>query len=209
MSNEWTRAEHAQAYLARMQDIPHRIEGEATLLSEIPAGSSRVLDLGCGDGHLLSTVVTHCQSATGVGIDFSPTMLERARTRFAGNKRVTIVEHDLDDRLPDLGPFDVVVSSFAIHHCTDARKNRLYREVFALLKPAGVFCNLEHVASPTARVHERFLHEMGMKPGDEDPSNQLLDVETQLKWFREIGFVDVDCHWKWRELALLVGHKAA
>jgi hypothetical protein len=33
----------------------------------------------------------------------------------------------------------------------------------------------------------------------------LLDVDTQLAWLREIGFVDVDCHWKWRELALFGG----
>jgi tRNA (cmo5U34)-methyltransferase len=39
------------------------------------------------------------------------------------------------------------------------------------------------------------------------PVRRLLDVETQLVWLREHGFEDVDCHWKWLEMALLVGVK--
>jgi hypothetical protein len=41
MTNEWTKPEHAEAYLARMKDIPHRVEGESTLLSEVPTDSKR------------------------------------------------------------------------------------------------------------------------------------------------------------------------
>ncbi len=207
MTNEWTKALHAEAYLARMKDIPHRDEGEAALLSEISSDSRRVLDLGCGNGHLLSLVLAHCPGATGVALDFSPTMLEKARERFGGDGRVTFVEHNMDDPLPDLGSFDCVVSSFAIHHCTHARKRQLYTEIFTLLESGGVFCNLEHVSSPTRELHIRFLEILGSRPEDDDPSNKLLDVETQLCWLRAIGFEGVDCFWKWRELALLSGRK--
>ena len=56
-------------------------------------------------------------------------------------------------------------------------------------------------------LHEKFFAAIGMTLADEDESNRLLDEETQLKYFREIGFQAVDCYWKRRELALLIGRK--
>jgi len=205
--NEWQSAAHAGAYLERADQVPHRSAGEAALLEEIPTDVGRVLDLGSGDGRLLELVLRARPKATGVALDFSPLMLERLRTRFAGSPAVEIVPHDLSEPLPMLGTFDAVVSSFAIHHVDHERKRQLYGEIGQVLRDGGVFCNLEHVASASAYGHARFLAAMGTSPEEEDPSNKLLDVHTQLEWLREIGFADVDCYWKWRELALLVGFK--
>jgi tRNA (cmo5U34)-methyltransferase len=208
--NLWTSAEHARDYLERADSISHRSEGEATLLEFIPATTRRILDLGTGDGRLLALVRDQlarlgASKTEAVAVDFSPAMLEEVRKRFAADGSVRVVAHNLDDPLPALGKFDAVVSSFAIHHLVHERKRALYQEISGMLNPGGVFCNLEHVASPTPHLHEEFLHGIGYTSETEDRSNKLLDVETQLGWLRETGFVDVDCHWKWRELALLAG----
>jgi len=206
--NLWPSAAHALDYLSKADALPHRTEGEAELLQCLPRSLSRVLDLGSGDGRLLALVTLEHPDAGAVALDFSPTMIESLHARFAGDSSVQVIVHDLDRILPaELGMFDAIVSSFAIHHVPHARKLRLYEEVFALLNPGGVFCNLEHVSSPTLSLHHEFLRAISYTPEQEDPSNKLLDVHTQLMWLREIGFYDVDCFWKWRELALLAGYK--
>ncbi len=207
--NLWTSPEHALDYLGRADKIPHRTEGEAVLLGWLPRSLGRVLDLGSGNGRLLALVKLARPEAKAVALDFSPTMLDELRHRFAGDSKVQVIAHDLAQPLPSLAAFDAIVSSFAIHHLPHERKRALYAEIFALLTPGGVFCNLEHVASPTERLHRQFLAALSTRPEDEDPSNKLLDLETQLNWLRSIGFEDVDCLWKWRELALMVGTKAA
>ncbi len=203
--NLWSSPEHALDYLRRADTIPHRTEGEATLLEFIPASAKRIFDLGSGAGRLLGIVRAANPNAEFVAVDFSPTMLENLRTNFANDPRVTVAAHDLNQALPSLGKFDAVISSFAIHHLVHERKRSLYQEIFTALNSSGVFCNLEHVASPTMRLHHQFLAKLNTAPEDEDPSNKLLALETQLQWLREIGFEDADCHWKWRELALIVG----
>jgi SAM-dependent methyltransferase len=206
--NLWGNAAHALEYLARADSIPHRTEGEAELLKCLPDRLSRVLDLGSGAGRLLGLVKLAHPEAQAVALDFSETMLNELRERFGSDPSVSIVMHDLEQPLADsLGQFDAVVSSFAIHHVPHARKRTLYEEIFGLLSPGGVFCNLEHVASPTEALHQHFLDCLSVRRTEEDPSNKLLVLETQLQWLRAIGFTDVDCHWKWRELALLAGVK--
>jgi cyclopropane fatty-acyl-phospholipid synthase-like methyltransferase len=130
-------------------------------------------------------------------------MLARARERFAGDPRVTVLEHDLRDPLPDLGAFDAVVSGFAIHHLAHDRKRSLLVEVVAALRPGGAFANLEVVRCATPELHEEFNRRIE-RPGG-DPEDVLAEVEPQLGWMRDAGLVHVDCQWRWRGFALLAG----
>ncbi|HEY1284696.1 MAG TPA: class I SAM-dependent methyltransferase [Solirubrobacterales bacterium] len=204
---EWKTEAHVDRYLRRAEEFPHRAEGEGVLLEHVPLEARRILDLGTGDGRLLALLMTDRGDMSAVGVDYSEPMLEAAGRRFGGEERIEIVAHDLARPLPALGRFDAVVSSMAIHHLEHDRKQALYGEVFDLLEPGGVFANFEHVASATPRLHERFFAAIGEPVENEDPSDRLLDVETQLGWLREIGFEDVDCYWKWLEMALLIGVK--
>jgi tRNA (cmo5U34)-methyltransferase len=90
------------------------------------------------------------------------------------------------------------VSSFAIHHLKHERKRELYEEVYDIINPTGVFCNLEHVASPSVKLHVRFLKAIGYSP----------DKEITIDGNTVRLVVEVDCYWKWLEMALLIGYKA-
>lgn len=206
---EYNSAEHALQYLAIADRIPHRAAGEAVLLELVPRTVRRIVDLGAGDGRLLALLRIDRPDSVGISADLSPTMLEAARARFADEPLVQVVDYDLDQPLPDFARGDAIVSCFAIHHCTHERKRELYAEIFEALEPGGVFYNLEHVASVSPEMHDAFLAALGITAEQEDQSNKLLAVEPQLEWLREIGFSHVDCHWKWRELALFGGVKPA
>ena len=207
-AKEWSAPQTALAYLNVANDLPHRSEGESVLIDHLPENTKRVLDLGTGDGRLIRLIKTNRPEIEAVAIDVSPTMLKSAREHFANDPKVKVIEHDLAQSLPDLGYFDAVVSSFAIHHLKHERKRELYEEIYDIINPTGIFCNLEHVASPSVAMHVRFLEAIGYSPEKEDRANRLLPMEVQLGWFRDIGFVEVDCYWKWLEMALLIGYKA-
>jgi SAM-dependent methyltransferase len=206
--NLWSDREHVESYLSRRASFPWRDAAYQHLMELLPASPRRVLDLGCGDGKVVGRVVDAYPTVDAIACDFSPEMLGRARERFAAAPNVEVVEHNLDDPLPPgWGVFDAVVSAFAIHHVVDARKRALYGEVFDHLAPGGIFCNLEHVASPTPELHEAFLRSIGQTLADDDPSNKLAPTEAQLGWLRAAGFEQVDCFYKWREIGLLAGVK--
>lgn len=200
----WRDAEKVDEYVERVGRLAARAAGEAELVEALPERVDRVLDLGCGDGRLIALVLGARPDATAaIGLDTSPPMIDRARERFVADPRVRIEQHDLRDALPEPGPFDVVVSGFAIHHLAHERKRSLFAEVAGLLRPGGVFANLEVVQCATPALQEEFYRRIE-RPGG-DPEDVLAGVEEQLDWMRAAGLDDVDCFWRWRGFALLAG----
>jgi SAM-dependent methyltransferase len=200
----WGDAPRVDAYLERVDRLAPRLAGEEAFASLLPEGPISLLDLGCGDGRLAATALRARPTLRRVvAADCSAPMLDRARSRFADDTRVSVREWDLNRSIGPLGRFDLITSGFAIHHLEDGRKRSLLAEVAAQLHPDGLFANLEVVASPTPELHAEFLALIG-RPED-DPEDRLVEVSTQLDWMRAAGLVQVDCMWKWRGFALLVG----
>jgi SAM-dependent methyltransferase len=198
--SEWSQPERVAEYLSR--EIPHRQAAEAMLLEALPARVERFLDLGTGDGRMLALVRSRHPEATAIGLDSSEPMLARAAERFDGDPLVELRRRRLEQPLAESGPFDAVVSGLAIHHLEDERKRELFGEIHALLAPEGVFANLDLVSSASPRLHERFRRQIGR--AEDDPTDRLAGLAEQLKWLRDAGFGEADCHFKWLELALMV-----
>jgi trans-aconitate methyltransferase len=96
-----------------------------------PREGERILDLGCGTGHLTSQIAA--AGATVIGLDKSSTMIERARELYPDLRFETAdaTSFHFDD------PFDAVFSNAAIHWMKD--QGGVADSVFKALKAGGRF----------------------------------------------------------------------
>ncbi|MBZ8181273.1 class I SAM-dependent methyltransferase [Oscillatoria salina] len=233
----WKTEEISKKFLEGVRSaIPLAAEQIEILLRVIRLTQPQVnsfLDLGCGNGILGKSILQNYPQARGVFLDFSETMLSAAKNSLA-NRDYQIEFYQADfgkkDWLKTINnekSFDVIVSGFAIHHQPDTRKQEIYAEIYDLLKPGGLFLNLEHIASKSAWGEKAFdelfvdslysFHQsQGVQKSREEidkeyytradkVANILASVEIQCDWLREIGFIDVDCFMKLFEIALFGG----
>jgi putative AdoMet-dependent methyltransferase len=96
-----------------------------------------VLDLGCGEGEFLRSVVQRFPTVRAVGVDFSQQALSVAR---GAEPRVNWVCANMDGSLPvGTDRFDVILSAYVLHHWDDATKaSLLVNLVHNHLAPGGV-----------------------------------------------------------------------
>lgn len=235
----WQRADLVASFVNEVRGgVPYGIDQIEIMLRVLAARGEvrRFIDLGCGSGVLASAILGRHPRAQGLLVDFSEPMLEEARRNLATHSaQLRYATGDLADAnwrsSAQQAPYDTIVSAYAIHHLTHERKHELYREIFELLAPGGLFINIEHVASSTPRI-ESLSDELmidsifafqnrkdGARTRDQvagdfihrpdKAANILAPVEEQCAWLRAIGFEDVDCYFKVFELAVFGGKRHA
>jgi len=207
----WRDQEHVDGWDSRKRGMASEREpGLAALLEQLPSDTDfklQVVDLGAGDGTVAGIVLESYPRATAVLVDFSEGMIEKgasAMALFEGRYKYVYWDMNTADWPEELnGPFDAVVSSAALHHLTDTRKNWLAKEVVTRLVPGGIFAN-----------YDLFRETSAVFTGEHAAHNQtcatLADAEQSL--------VDAGCEVLMTaraprprhpglELALLVGRK--
>lgn len=230
----WQRPDVARAFVEeRRVAVPYGIDQIRMMqqvVSHFLPQPRRIVDLGCGDGILARLLLATHPEACALLLDHSEPMLERAREEMQPfGPRAEVRWADLSDSLlgqVGVGEADLVVSGYAIHHLPHERKRDLYSDIHQVLTPGGFFVNVEHVSSPTPELEELFneqyirhmartldrpVEEMSRRFHErpDKADNILTSTEVQLDWLREIGFEQVDCYFKWLELAVFGGRKPA
>ncbi|MQA84872.1 MAG: methyltransferase domain-containing protein [Streptosporangiales bacterium] len=160
-----------------------------------------VLDIGCGPGHfaglLAQTVGPHGQV---VGVDPSAPMIVYAN-RHAGRRANCRFElapaQSLD--LPDAA-FDVVTSTFAMHHIPSEARTAALAQMYRVLRPGGRLLIAD--AYPSGSVAPRVAHALTWlsrlvrRRSSEDDSQHAadpfadVDVRHHAGALREIGFTE-------------------
>lgn len=141
---------------------------------------TKILDLCCGAGQTTRFLVEFSQDVTG--LDASPLSVKRARQNVPEAKFVEAFAEEM----PFLdGVFDVVHSSVAMHEMEKEQRRQIFREIFRVLKPGGVFTMIDF-HSPTNVLFWPGLA-VFLWLFETHTSWELLDIDL-LEVLQEIGF---------------------
>jgi SAM-dependent methyltransferase len=194
----------AAAYLT---SAPHAQGADLAALAALVtgAGGARVLDLGCGAGHVSFHAAPHVKEV--VAYDLSPDMLNVV-ARAAAERGLTNIatRQGVVERLPfDDASFDIVLSRYSAHHWQDFEAG--LREAARMLKPNGAAAFVDaispgtplldthlqaiellrdpsHVRNYSRAEWESALIRAGLRPGTVSVHNVRLDFRSWVERMR-------------------------
>ena len=87
-------------------------------------------------------------------------------------------------------------------------RSRVYRQIYELLRPGGLFMNIERVNFSTANL-KRYYRDLQIKTRGhaakmDGPAPNLMQ---QFHLLKRAGFKDVDCFWREGNTAIIGGFK--
>jgi tRNA (cmo5U34)-methyltransferase len=183
-----------------------------------------ILDIGSGHGPVASACLDAFANARAIGLDVSEAMLaegEKRMARFGERFRYIIGDFGagkLPQSVVEAGPYDLIVSSRAIHHLPAELMRRMYADIYANLRHGGAFFNLD-TASPGNQFLEskfRSIRRAGRPARPAGDPNEVphsvafyhhrdATLARHMEWLKDAGFVYYECFWKLLGTALIGG----
>ncbi len=216
--------------------IPDRIDilsKIANLALMFVSTQPKILDLGCGSGDVTAEIIKQRPDTSACMVDLSEEMIQLVRERFRNNKNIEVISSNLDDGIPDnllSKKFDVVTSTFALHHVEYEKRVGLYSQIKHILCDGGLFINGDMFIGESPAITDwerdnmvgqaskRFNSELGLKTTPEQVKHRLLEESAEQGdkpgtiWnmcedLRQAGFQYVDCIWMNYYLGIVVASR--
>jgi len=196
--DKFNHDEDAPSYDQDVLNEAHPIRaGYSELLDSVAAQVQvhtpcRVLELGSGTGNL-SIRLNQVKELTCV--DISTEMQRIARQKLPSSAHITYEEADIlafFDKLEK--KFDAVVSTYTIHHLTEAEKQQLFEKIESSLDPGGlaIFGDLMFENQNKRDAYLEQCRRFGQSELAEDIEDEFFwDVELALKGMQALG-LDVE-----------------
>lgn len=150
-------------------------------------GVRRVLDVGCGSGLLLATILEACPEAQGTGVELDPAAAELARTNLARaglDARATVVTGDVRGDVLDQGAaYDLVLLANVIYYVPLHERVALLRSLRHALAPEGAL-----IVVTTALIDNLFSRHFDLLLRAQQGAMELPDMEVLAGQLEDAGF---------------------
>lgn len=116
-----------------------------------------LLDLGCGNARFMAPCFQAAPPGRYDGVDLSAAALEEAREHLSSLQQVTLHHQDMLQATRQVeAAFDVIFTSFAVHHLDAETKQQLFHACAARLVPGGALIMVD-VVREEGQSREEYL----------------------------------------------------
>jgi 2-polyprenyl-3-methyl-5-hydroxy-6-metoxy-1,4-benzoquinol methylase len=120
------------------------IDAFADSIADLGCGS-RVVEIGCGEGALISALATRMPDATFLGLDVAPTV---GRLFKGDSSRTAFICADAEEVVEvEGGRADLVLICDVMHHVPPGDRDRVWAAALQLVKPEGTIVFKEWIRS--------------------------------------------------------------
>jgi ubiquinone/menaquinone biosynthesis C-methylase UbiE len=219
-----------------MHPLRHKMIEIALYVLPFPREQAlKVLDLGVGTGAFTLRFLERYSNSTVLAIDGSSSMLELAKARlgeYAHRVECQVSEfRAIPATILEPDAFDVVISSYALHHLSASEKHSLLRAVVPAIRPGGWILNADIVVADSPEIEQR-IQELRVEavtqraPVDDErfcnpaatkryleemeelEQDQPQTLADDIRVLRESGIENIDVFWKELREAVIGGSKA-